>query len=163
MSPQTATAELIYPPARLKEKVGSGGLDASIIAKAQQQLESNTIDFKPIGVHLVRTIDEILGEIKAGKLRGKAAVRKLLFPIMELKAQGAMFHYPLVTDISDKLVNLLETAAEINAEMLALVAGYNMATMGIFSKGLKGSGGPAGQELRAAMSQAYIRFHKNLA
>ena len=160
MSPQSGTAEIIHPPKRLKEKVGSGGLDMSIIAKAQEQLEANTIDFKPIGLHLLRIIDDSLRDIQAGKLQGKAAIKSLLYPIMELKAQGTMFNYPLITDISDTRVNFLETITDINADVIELITGYRMASMAIFSKGLTGSGGAAGQELRSAISQAYIRFHK---
>jgi hypothetical protein len=154
-------AELISPQKKLKEKVGSGGLDKSIIARAQTQLESNTIDFKPAGLHLVRVIDEALRDIQSGKLHGKPAIKSLLYPAMELKAQGAMFHYSLVTDISDTLINFLETVTEINADVIDLVIGYKMASLAILSKGLTGNGGTAGQELRAALADAYNRFYKN--
>lgn len=159
---QSSVAQLINPPQRLKEKLGSGGLDKSIIAKAQQQLESNTVDFKPIGAHLLGMLDKTLQDIHSGKLRGKAAVKSLLYPVMELKAQGTMFHYPLITDISDTLINFLETVTEVNSDVLSLVNGYKMAATAIFSKGLKGNGGTAGNELRATLSDAYNRFYKHI-
>jgi hypothetical protein len=159
---QQSTAELIHPPRKLKEKVGSGGLDRGIIAKAQQQLETNSIDFKPIGLHLVGIIEKTLQDIQSGKLRGKPAIKSLLYPAMELKAQGAMFHYPLVSDISATLINFLETITEINADVINLVTGYKMVTMAIFSKGLTGNGGTAGEELRTALADAYNRFYKNI-
>ena len=154
-------AQLIAPSKKLKEKVGSGGLDKSIIILAQQQIESNTLDFKPIGLHLVRTIEHAIHDIQTGKLRGKTAIKSLLYPAMELKAQGAMFHYPLVTNISDTLINFLETVTEINTDVINLVSGYKMASMAIFSNGLTGSGGTAGKELSIALADAYNRFYKN--
>jgi len=154
-------AELISPQKKLKEKAGSGGLDRKIIAKAQTQLESNTIDFKPIGLHLIRVIDEAIRDIKSGKLQGKPAITRLLYPAMELKAQGTMFHYPLVTDISNTLINFLETVTEANDDVIDLVVGFKMAGQAILSKSLTGDGGAVGKELRTALTDAYTRFHKD--
>jgi len=160
--PQSSLAQLIVPPRKLKEKVGSGGLDKSIIVRAQHLLESNTIDFKPIGSHLLRALDQAIQDVRSGKLRGKAALQNLLYPVMELKAQGTMFHYPLITDISDTLIHFLEARTEINDDVLTLVGGYKMAATAIFSRGLKGSGGTAGNELRTALTDAYNRFYKTI-
>jgi hypothetical protein len=161
--PQSSVAELIVPSRKLKEKAGSGGLDPALLAKAQQKLEANTIDFKPIGSHLLRMIDEAVNDINSGKLRGKPAIQRLLYPVMELKAQGAMFHYPLITDISDTLINFLEAMPEVNSNVLTLVSGYKMAATAIFSKNLTGTGGVTGKELRTALSDAYRRFNNNIA
>ena len=158
--PANNVAELIIPQHKLKEKVGSGGIDKSIIALAQQQLDSNTIDFKPIGFHLVSMIESALLDIHTGKLRGKNAIKSLLYPAMELKAQGTMFHYPLVSNISDTFINFLETVTELDADMISLAAGYRLANQAILSKNLKGDGGPAGKKLRTALLEAYNRFYK---
>lgn len=155
------TAQLIHPAKKLKEKVGSGGLDRSILALAQQRLEANTLDFKPIGLHLIRAIDEALQDISSGKVRGKPAIQRLLYPAMELKAQGAMFHYALVTEISETLMNLLETLSDLDNDVLELIAGYKMAGNVIFSKDLTGNGGAAGNKLRIALNDAYARFYKS--
>lgn len=155
------TAQLIRPPQKLKEKVGSGGLDRSILTLAQQRLEANSIDFKPIGQRLIRTIDDALADIRAGKVRGKAAIQRLLHPAMELKAQGAMFNYTLMTEISETLMNLLESLNDLDSEVLELITGYKMAGTLIFSKGLTGDGGVAGNKLRTALNDAYARFYKS--
>ena len=155
------TAQLIHPPQKLKEKVGSGGLDRSILALAQQRLDANTVDFKPIGQHLIRTIDEALHDIRSGKVRGKHAIQRLLYPAMELKAHGAMFHYALVTEISETLMNLLESLNDLESEVLELIAGYKLAGNLIFNKGLTGNGGVAGNKLRTALDDAYARFYKS--
>jgi hypothetical protein len=161
MTQDSSAAQLIHPPQKLKEKAGSGGLDRSILALAQQRLESNTLDFKPIGLHLIRTIDETLHDIRAGKVRGKQAIQRLLYPAMELKAHGAMFHYTLMTEISETLMNLLESLNELDSDVVELIAGYKMAGTVIFSKGLTGNGGVAGNKLRTALNDAYARFYKS--
>jgi hypothetical protein len=159
---QNSAAQLIHPPRKLKEKMGSGGLDAGIIAKAQQRMDTNTVDFRPIGTHLLRLVDEALQDTRLGKLRGKAAIQKLLYPIMELKAQGAMFHYPLITDISGTLGNFLETIPEISTEVLDLVTAYKMACTAIFSKNLTGQGGATGKQLQSELADVYRRFYKQI-
>ena len=76
-----------------------GGLDKSIIMMAQQRLEANTIDFRPTGLHLIHALDEAIQNIQAGKLRGSAALKGLLYPAMELKAQGAIWdEMPAIPD-----------------------------------------------------------------
>lgn len=159
---QSNAAQLIHPPRKLKEKMGSGGLDPNIIAKAQERMDANTIDFKPIGTHLLRLVDEALQDMRSGKLRGKAAIHKLLHPIIELKAQGTMFRYPLISDISGTLGYFLETVPENSPEVIELVTAYKMACTAIFSKNLTGQGGAVGKQLQAELADVYRRFYKKI-
>ena len=155
------TAEMISPQKKLKEKVGSGGLDKNIILKAQTQLESNETDFRPIGLQLVKVIDEAIKNIRSEKMQGEPAIKSLLYPAMELKAQGTMFHYPLITDISDTFINFLETIKETPPDVIDLVIGYKMTIQTILTNGLKGDGGRVGKELQSALADVYKRFYKN--
>src|SRR5689334_18011463 len=107
--PKIRRAELISPPNYLKEKVGSGGIDENLLTKAQALLEDNTVDFKPIADMLIDVLTEAVQNTRAGVLTGENAIEAIIYPAMQLKAQGGMFHYPLVTELSNILVNFLET------------------------------------------------------
>lgn len=153
-------AEMISPPNRLKEKVGSGGLDETILVKAQTLLEDNTVDFKPIATLLVDLLDEAVRDAKAGKLKGEAAIEAMIYPAMQLKAQGSMFHYPLITEISDILVNFLETVPAADEDVVEVVHGHKIAIKVVIASDIKDSDGTQGKELKNALHEACGRYYK---
>src|SRR5688572_10224975 len=81
-------AELLTPPNRLKEKVGSGGIDEAVLVKAQELLENNTVDFRPISLMLVDVLHETIADAKSGAIKGEDAINAMLYPAMQMKAQG---------------------------------------------------------------------------
>ena len=153
-------AELISPPNRLKEKVGSGGLDETIINKAQIMLENNTVDFQPIANMLIEVLDEAIHDAKSGNRNGEEAIEALIYPAMQLKAQGGMFHYQLITEISNILVNFLEVITQIDKDVLDIVVGHRMAIRAVLSGKIKGDGGQTGKELRDALMDACNRYYR---
>lgn len=153
-------AELITPPNKLKEKVGSGGIDENVINKAQTLLENNTVDFKPIAAMLIELLTEAITDAKNGNSKGEAAIEAMIYPAMQLKAQGTMFHYPLVTDISNILVNFLETVTNVDKDVLDLVVAHKMSINAVLASQIKGDGGKVGKELRDALMDACNRYYK---
>ena len=113
-------AEYIRPRNVLKEKVGSGGLSEDILNKAQALLENNTVDFLPLGeIYL----NKLMAGIEKAKNRRPTddleyCISNMLYPAMQLKANGGMFHYPLVTVIADKLIQFLEVIETLDLEAL---------------------------------------------
>jgi hypothetical protein len=153
-------AELISPPNRLKEKVGSGGIDETVILKAQALLEDNTVDFRPIATLLVDILEDALRDTKAGILKGEAAIESMIYPAMQLKAQGSMFHYPLITEISDILVDFLETVPRADDDVMDVVSGHRMAIKVVIASDIRGDGGIQGKELKEALHDACSRYYK---
>ncbi|MDY0008975.1 MAG: hypothetical protein RBS08_04650 [Bdellovibrionales bacterium] len=154
-------AELISPPNRLKEKVGSGGIDENVLQKAQELLERNTINFDPIANMLLDLLVEAIADAKSGALKGEDALGAMIYPAMQLKAQGTMFHYPLVSDISHILVNFLETVEDLNRDVLDIVVAHKMAIKAVLASQLKGDGGKTGKELREALMEACGRYYRS--
>lgn len=153
-------AELLTPPNRLKEKVGSGGLDENVIHKAQALLENNTVDFRPIASMLVEILSEAITDAKNGNIKGEVAIEAMIYPAMQLKAQGSMFHYPLITEISNILVNFLETVTVMDKDVLDIVFHHKMSINAVLSSQIKGDGGKVGKELRDALMDACNRYYK---
>jgi hypothetical protein len=154
------SAEIVIPPNRLKMKVGSGGLDDAILNKAQELLENNTIDFKPIALMLVDVLHEAIADAKSGSLKGEEAIQAMLYPAMQLKAQGSMFHYPLVSQIGDILVNFLETVPDVDKDVMDIVVHHKFAVNAVLGSQIKGDGGKLGRELRDALLDACMRYYK---
>ncbi len=153
-------AEFIRPPNTLKAKVGSGGVSETILAKAQAVLENNTVDFRPLAEMYLENL--LKGVDKARTLTQKDdrenVISHILYPAMQLKANGGMFHYNLVTKIADKLVQFLEVIEELDLAAIEIILAYHATLRAIILGGIKGDGGTHGQELLEALDDACTRY-----
>lgn len=129
--------------------------------KAQELLERNTINFEPIANMLIDLLVEAIADVKSGDLKGEDAIEAMIYPAMQLKAQGSMFHYPLVSDISHILVNFLETVEDMDRDVLDIVIAHKMSIKAVLASHLKGDGGKTGKELREALMEACGRYYRS--
>lgn len=153
-------ADFIRPPNLLKAKVGSGGLTDDVLTKAQKLLENTGINFQPLAEMYLQTLEKA---IDSARQRGpdfdpEAAITAMLYPAVQLKANGGMFHYPLVTSVADKLVQFLEVLAEPDDDALEIVAAFHTTVRAIVTGRVAGDGGRYGMELMAALSDACLRY-----
>lgn len=153
-------AEFINPPNFLKEKVGSGGLSDDIIEKAQALLENNTVNFQPLA-------DMYLDGLMKGIEHTKNAaptddqeylISTMLYPTMQLKANGGMFHYNLVTIIADRLIQFLEVIDEPDIEAIEIILAFHTTMRAVIQGKITGDGGTHGDDLIKALNAACIRY-----
>lgn len=157
-------AEFYVPPNMLKAKVGSGGLSEQILDKAQHQLENNNVDFRPVGEMYLDALGKGVDQARkpSRPMENEKMISGMLYPAMQLKANGGMFHYPLITSISDKLIQFLEVIDEPDQEALDIVVAYQTTMRAILLTQLTGDGGLRGAELTQALVAACYRyFEKN--
>lgn len=161
MSEKKRKAEFIVPPNTLKLKVGTGGLAASLIEKAQSVIDSQTgDDFVALAQRQLATFHEgiRLCETRQQDLDVETLFSTLLHPAMQLKANGAMFNYPLVTKVAGKLISLLEMVENINGDLIELMDGFHTVLRAILAGQMRGDGGKTGADLMAALETASSRF-----
>lgn len=153
-------AEFIHPPNTLKAKVGSGGLSEEILTRAQALLESNASEFGPLAdlymASMMRGIESARNAKQNDDQEGLIAY--ILYPAMQLKANGAMFHYPLVTRSADKLVQFLEVIEKPDEDALEIVVAFLTTIRAITLGKITGDGGHYGHELIDALNQACLRY-----
>lgn len=156
------SAEIIRPPNKIKEAVGNGGLDAQVVRKAQTALEINAsaIDFRPQAREMIATLQTAYDAATRGTATGADAIEAMIHPAMQLKAQGGMFKYTLLTDICNTLVNFLETAEKIDKNALSIVHVHLLTIRAIINRSMVGDGGPVGKELRDALMDACNRYYR---
>ena len=157
MSEQT---KLVKPENKLKKKVGNGGFKESDLIKAQSMIENNTIDFKPIAIGLLAELKAALSEVELGKTKGKEALGQILYPLMQLRAQGSLFHYPVITSISDIIVDFLDGVGVLDDDVVEIVVGYQKSLQAILTLGIKDDANPVGKDLRKALTEACQRYKK---
>src|ERR1700744_5820361 len=84
--PKLRTARIITPLNILKQKIGSGGLDAATLAKAEQVLENNTIDFKPIAKDLLNELDASVENARKSQTKDESYVEAMIYPAAQFLA-----------------------------------------------------------------------------
>lgn len=162
---QKPKARFYTPPNTLKTKVGAGGIAKSILDKAQQLLEENEVDFEPIALNYMEALRR--GLDRAYNPKSEASnyelMSGLINPIMQLKANGGMFHYPLVSKISDKMIGLIETAKKPDEDLQEIIQAYHTTITAILHSKLQGDGGVKGDNLYFAICDACDRYRKKHA
>lgn len=155
--------EFIVPPNTLKQKVGSGGLSNEILEKAQKLLENNTVDFQPLAeMYLGSLMKGIESAQNTPNQDAEYLITTMLYPAMQLKANGGMFKYPLVTRMADKLIQFLEVIPTPNPEAVEIVLAFHTTIRAVVLGKISGDGGTHGNELLAALNDACTRyFEKN--
>lgn len=142
-------AEFIRPPHPLKAKVGSGGLSEEIISKAQKLLESSAADFAPLAnAHL----DDLTKAMQIARenndpANNEALIEGILYPAMQLKANGGLFNFPLVTRTAKGMVEFLEVIDILDTEAIEIVAGFHATIKAVIMGRISGDGGEKGREL----------------
>lgn len=152
----------IKPKNALKEKVGNGGILASLIEKAQGIIEKND-DFDAVAKSYLGRLSTVLSQYESHDLIGSDARTLLLNPVMQLKGNGGMFGYRLVSEIADILLFFIENIDGLNMDSLAVVKAHHSALQAIVSARLKGTGGAEGRalllELEKACGRYYDKYH----
>ncbi len=152
-------AEFINPLNILKSKAGYGGLGEDILSKAQALLENAAVDFQPLAEMYLATL--IQGIERARDAAGESEdvhITGMLYPAMQLKANGGMFSYPLVTRIADKLIQFLEVIDAPDKNAIEIVLAFQMTMQAVVTGRVTGSGGRHGDELMQALDAACRRY-----
>ena len=153
----------ITPPNFLKQKVGSGGLDEKILEKAQKLVEKNTVDFKPYALEFLDSLESTIAEINNSNsaFTDEDCVNMMLYSAVQLKANGGMFRYQLVTEIADLFTRFLETLKapkSLSQPALEMINGFYTSLKAIIYSEIKGNGGTDGQELLTELKAAWQRY-----
>ncbi len=149
-----------YPPIHdLKQKVGQGGLSKSIIAKAQKVIDLNDTDFIDVAAPYMTIFEEGMALAKKNNLKNsRNVIENIIFPTVQLKANGALFHYPIITHVATKLLWFLERIEHLNEHALDIVHAFALAIDLIFKRELKGEITQDGEDIMNELNLACDRF-----
>lgn len=158
--PVRRKAEFIKPPNRIKEKVGSGGLSEEILAKAEDLLENNSVEFEPMAELYLKNLENGINTAKklSPDTQTEEAIAGMIYPAMQIKANGGMFHYHLLTHIGDRLVQFLEVIEKADMEAVEIIEAFHTTLRAIVHGRIKGDGGSHGKDLVTALEDACYRY-----
>ena len=149
----------IKPPNTLKKKVGEGGIPAYILKQCQNYLESSPVDFTPYGHRYLEQLKEIKAKAVKNGLSLDDIHQDLVNIIMQLKSNGSMFHYQLVSMISDVMLRFLEHAKKLDQDFIDICMVYTSVLEIVLNKKLRGNGGSEGYALTQELHNACLRYY----
>ena len=156
----TVQPKFINPPNFLKQKVGSGGLPKSIILQAEDVIANHDIDFAPFAKKYVDIIKEAMNEIKQTDIRTHDHVALLIYPVMQLKANGGMFGYHLITDVAQSALGFLETIYVLENDAFDILQAHLDTLNTIINNKIRGVAGEEGYSLIEELNKVCARYYK---
>jgi hypothetical protein len=147
----------IKPPNIFKQKVGTGGIDETLLEKSQEVINKTEFDFIPYAQQFLKELSEFAQQARSND-NFKAAKEKMIGPVMQLKANGGMFQYHLVSDVADIALQFLESVEVGNEDTFDVIRAHENTINVIIKNKLKGDGGREGYALIKELDNACQRY-----
>ena len=158
MSFEKKTSKIIKAGRMLQSKVGTGTVDQKKIEKSQSLIDQGTADFKPLAEDYLNRLEIAIDNAEQKTKEDADLIQDLIEPVMQIKANAAMFDYRLVSNLASIMLDFLETIKMVDEDVIKInIAHRNMARL-IVNNAMKGSGGEYGQELTTELKQACKRY-----
>ncbi|QQG37129.1 MAG: hypothetical protein HYS17_05040 [Micavibrio aeruginosavorus] len=153
-------AKFYNPPNTLRAKAGYGGMDPAVIERAEDFIRKNEVDFTSYALSILERLDRALDVARIQENRTRELVGRVTGPIMELKANGAMFKFSLLSDVADIALDFLENLEGFNDDAYEIVNIHRKTLYIIISNQLRGTGGKQGKLLISELHEACQRYNK---
>lgn len=156
--------KFVTPPNMLKTKVGSGGLSDKILDQAQKLLENNSIDFRPIAEMYLNSLQKGIerASYSTGFGSDDDVITDISYPILQLRANGKMFKYTLITKMAEQFLEFLNSINRIDAKAIEIMQAFHTSMNVVVQGEITGDGGLEGQELQETLRDACDKYIRKL-
>lgn len=150
------------PPRRLRTKTGADiGIDVNRIANIQKELDSWSDDFIKWTVGYIESLKKIMASASmkdpSNRRNDFTRINQIAH---ELRGQGGIFGYPLVSSVAKSLFELTKDTLDRSDECLALIKNHMETLQIVLRDEVRGDGGAVGMEILKAMRIANDKFLK---
>ena len=152
--------KLVVPENTLKKKVGNGGFDQATLRSAQNMIENNTVDFRPMALELNAELRGVIETVNTTSYTDPAHMGALMYPVMQLRAQGGLFHYPLITKTSHIFIDFLENITGLDATVMEISDAYGKVINAIVVYQLKDENSKDAKDICDALTGVCNRYYK---
>ena len=145
----------------LRAKVGySKGVDPKKVAKSQKVIENNQVDFVPMALGYLDEFDTAVTAARqaSDQKPDNSDMLSLIAPIMQLKANGKMFKFSLVSTLANIMLDFLEAVDEIDNDVLEIAAAHHRTLVHIIKHDLRSDDTPEAKEFITELRQACKRY-----
>jgi len=119
-SNQNEEVRVFMPRNELKSKVGDGGVDINNIRKAEKRMEETTDIFPALAKGEMTRIGRAIENARKGRDLAQAH-KDIQSAAFELKSNGGMFHFLLVSDAGKSLFDFCDAIETIDGEALRVI------------------------------------------
>ena len=158
MTDQPSKARVIKANHMLQAKVGSGPLDAHKVEACQKVMDNNTVDFAPLAQDYLNQLYGTIQKARTGDIGVEQAVAEMTQPVMELKANAAIFKYHLVGNLANVMLSFLEAVKALDKTVIEIVDAHHKTLTAIVMKKMQGDGGQYGKQLEQELRDACKRY-----
>lgn len=151
--------KIVIPKNELKEKVGNGGFDDKNVKAAQTAIEENDIDFAPIAYQYLAQLQQAIAAARASQ-NYRATRLDLLDVAIQLRAQGAMFHYSSLTAVTGVMVDLLESVETVDEKILEIAVAYERSAQLLLKSGIKPADHPTCRAIVAELKSTCGKYQQ---
>lgn len=157
-------ANVIKASYKLQQKVGVGPLDERTVQASQKVIDTNEVDFGPLGLSILKKLEDALEKAKDSSVTMQEIKEMLTTPVMELKANASTFHYTLIGNLANIMLSFLEAILVMDKDAIEIVKAHHNTLHMIIVRKMSGDGGAVGKTLATELQQACDRYyHKKFA
>lgn len=159
MSVQENEAKIFKANFKLQEKVGSGPLDEKKVQESQRVIETNEVDFGPTALEILQKLENAIKLAQSSSANMQKAKALLTTPVMELKANAAIFKYNLIGNLANIMLSFLEAISDLDKDAVEIVNAHRNTLHMIVVRKMSGDGGEGGKLLVKELQQACDRYY----
>ena len=153
-------AKFIKVENKIQKKAGFGEIPEVAVSRSESIIFNNTVDFKEVATPILHNLRETIQQAKENPEKIDILRQELIKPIMELKANGAMFKYDLIGSLASIMLSFLEHINELNKDALDIIEAHEKTLTLIVAKSIKGDGGALGKQVIDELESACGRYYR---
>ena len=142
----------------LQKRVGKGPFDPVMIMKCQNIMDTAPVDFPEMAKPWLDSLKEAIDRADMDTLSMSDRIEFLSHPIMNLKSNGRMFKYGLVTDLTNIMLTFLEIVVELDTDVIEILRAHHQSLESIIERRIKGDGDHYGRAMRQELKEACGRY-----
>ena len=155
---QNSAPKIIKADTSLQQKIGTGTLDQRKIAQCQRVMDTDDTEFGPLAMEYLDMLYDAIQKAKSGEITMRQAVQEMTTPVMQLKANSALFQYHLVGNMANVMLSFLESIDKLDEDALDIITAHHKTLTAIITKKMKGEGGVFGGQMLEELKKACHRY-----
>lgn len=145
---------------KIQKKAGFGEIAEVSISRSESIILNNNVDFKEVATPILFNLRETIALARQNPEDITKMRQELIKPIMELKANGAMFKYELVGALASIMLSFLEHINQLSKDALEIIEAHEKTLSVIVLKSIKGDGGVLGKQVTEELEGACARYYR---
>lgn len=143
----------------LQQKIGTGPLDPTAVARMQDYLDSVQVDITPRLRELLNTLETAITQAAPVAYDRDAFLPGISRPLMEIKSESGMFHEMMVCRVSSFVLTFLEDVRKLDRDVLDIISAYVKVARMLLDLKIQDEKNPVGQSCLSEIRNATKRYY----